>query len=152
MGIARAQDEESERREFEDFRKTLVALAAVERGKENDDFNGLMSSHIADLDLQQDKLVCVTSGVSFFGLALVNRLLLRGYSVRILVDNQGNHSIVQNSLESDKVRKPLSDIRSLSVSRRLLYLVDSLGLIKKNCRRCREAEGDASFRGDDDDL
>ncbi|MBA0697547.1 hypothetical protein Goari_021085 [Gossypium aridum] len=89
MGIARAQDEESERREFEDFRKTLVALAATERSKENDDFKGLMSSHIADLDLQQDKLVCVTSGVSFLGLALVNRLLLRGYSVRILVDNQG---------------------------------------------------------------
>ncbi|KAG8501534.1 hypothetical protein CXB51_004033 [Gossypium anomalum] len=88
MGIARAQDEESQRREFEDFRKTLVALAATERSKENDDFKGLMSSHIADLDLQQDKLVCVTSGVSFLGLALVNRLLLRGYSVRILVDNQ----------------------------------------------------------------
>ncbi|KAB2085107.1 hypothetical protein ERO13_A05G358700v2 [Gossypium hirsutum] len=88
MGIARAQDEESERREFEDFRKTLVALAATERSKENDDFKGLMSSHIADLDFQQDKLVCVTSGVSFLGLALVNRLLLRGYSVRILVDNQ----------------------------------------------------------------
>ncbi|XP_052485597.1 cinnamoyl-CoA reductase-like SNL6 isoform X2 [Gossypium raimondii] len=88
MGIARAQDEESERREFEDFRKTLVALAATERSKENDDFKGLMSSHIADLDLQLDKLVCVTSGVSFLGLALVNCLLLRGYSVRILVDNQ----------------------------------------------------------------
>lgn len=87
MGIARTQDEETDRREFEDFRKTIAALAAMERSKENEDFKGLMSPDIANVD-HQDKLVCVTSGVSFLGLALVNRLLLRGYSVRILVDNQ----------------------------------------------------------------
>ncbi|KAK8484386.1 hypothetical protein V6N13_094129 [Hibiscus sabdariffa] len=87
MGIARTQDEETERREFQDFRQTLIALAAMERSKENEDFKSLMNSDIASVDLQ-DKLVCITSGVSFLGLALVNRLLLHGYSVRILVDNQ----------------------------------------------------------------
>ena len=88
MGIARTQDEENERREFESFRQTLVAFAALERRKENGEFKGL-SSNNANVDLE-DKLVCVTSGVSFLGLALVNRLLLHGYSVRVLVDNQGN--------------------------------------------------------------
>ena len=87
MGIARTQDEKNER-EFEELRQTLVAFTALERRKENGEFKGL-SSHNANVDLE-DKLVCVTSGVSFLGLALVNRLLLHGYSVRVLVDNQGN--------------------------------------------------------------
>ncbi|XP_021299073.1 cinnamoyl-CoA reductase-like SNL6 isoform X2 [Herrania umbratica] len=86
MGIVRTQEEENERMEFEDFRQTLVALAALERRKQSEEFKGL-SSHNADVDLEE-KLVCVTSGASFLGLAIVNRLLLRGYSVRILVDNQ----------------------------------------------------------------
>ncbi|XP_007031486.2 PREDICTED: tetraketide alpha-pyrone reductase 1 [Theobroma cacao] len=86
MGIVRTQEEENERMEFEDFRQTLVAFAALERRKQSEEFKGL-SSHNADVDLEE-KLVCVTSGVSFLGLAIVNRLLLRGYSVRILVDNQ----------------------------------------------------------------
>ncbi|XVF16395.1 hypothetical protein REPUB_Repub10bG0027900 [Reevesia pubescens] len=80
MGIVRTQDEENGGREFEDFRQTL------ERSKDNGEFKGL-SSHNANVDLQ-DKLVCVTSGVSFLGLAIVNRLLFLGYCVRILVDNQ----------------------------------------------------------------
>ncbi|XWS30365.1 hypothetical protein CRYUN_Cryun24cG0110800 [Craigia yunnanensis] len=86
MGIARTQDEENERREFESFRQTLVAFASLERRKENGEFKSL-SSHYANVDLE-DKLVCVTCGVSFLGLALVNRLLLHGYSVRVIVDNQ----------------------------------------------------------------
>ena len=40
-------------------------------------------------DDEEEKLVCVTSGVSFLGLALVNRLLSRGYSVRVIVDSEG---------------------------------------------------------------
>ncbi|XP_022773681.1 cinnamoyl-CoA reductase-like SNL6 [Durio zibethinus] len=86
MGIARTQDEENERREFEEFRQTLVAFAALDRRKENGEFK-VLSSHNPHVELE-DKLVCVTSGVSFLGLALVNRLLLHGYSVRVLVDNQ----------------------------------------------------------------
>lgn len=88
MGIGRTQDEDNGRREFEEFRQTLVAFAALETSKENGEFKGL-SSQSADFDLEHNKLVCVTSGVSFLGVALVKRLLLHGYSVRILVDNQG---------------------------------------------------------------
>ncbi|KAB2011598.1 hypothetical protein ES319_D09G031000v1 [Gossypium barbadense] len=82
MGIARTHDEDYETTEF----KTLVALAAMERRKDNGEFKGL-TSHSSIVDLQ-DKLVCVTSGASFFGFALVNRLLLHGYFVRVLVANQ----------------------------------------------------------------
>lgn len=95
MGIARTQDEDYERREF----KTLVALAAMERRKNNGEFKGL-TSHFSIVDLQ-DKLVCVTGGVSYFGFALVNRLLLHGYIVRVLVDNQG--------IKNRKKKKTLSD-------------------------------------------
>lgn len=86
MGIARTQDEDNERREFEEFKQALVAFEALERRKENGEFN-------ANVDLEDNKLVCVTSGVSFLGLALVNCLLLHGYSVRVLVDNQGKNKI-----------------------------------------------------------
>ncbi|OMP11911.1 3-beta hydroxysteroid dehydrogenase/isomerase [Corchorus capsularis] len=87
MGIVRTQEEDYERRELEDFRQTLVSVAAMERRKQDDhqDFKALTSSPSNNLE---DKLVCVTSGVSFLGLALVNCLLLHGYSVRVLVDNQ----------------------------------------------------------------
>lgn len=37
----------------------------------------------------EEKKVCVTSGVSFLGIAIVNQLLLRGYSVRVIVEKQG---------------------------------------------------------------
>ncbi|KAL5725137.1 hypothetical protein ACHQM5_008317 [Ranunculus cassubicifolius] len=37
---------------------------------------------------EEEKVVCVTSGISFLGLAIVNRLLHRGYSIRIAVDNE----------------------------------------------------------------
>ncbi|KAK8710237.1 hypothetical protein V6N13_145571 [Hibiscus sabdariffa] len=81
MGIARTRHEYDETREL----KALVALAAMER-RDNGEFKGLIPrSAIVDL---RDKLVCVTSGASFLGFALVNRLLLHGYSVRVLVDNQ----------------------------------------------------------------
>lgn len=33
--------------------------------------------------------VCVTSGISFLGFAVANRLLSRGYTVRLLLDTQG---------------------------------------------------------------
>ncbi|KAL5860480.1 hypothetical protein ACOSQ3_001790 [Xanthoceras sorbifolium] len=89
MGIVRT--EESERREIEELRRMLSACAAVvHRRKDDEDFKAtrLVSKDLDDDDDQQEKLVCVTSGVSFLGLAIVNRLLLRRYSVRIILDNQ----------------------------------------------------------------
>uniref|UniRef100_A0A7N0U2N2 NAD-dependent epimerase/dehydratase domain-containing protein n=1 Tax=Kalanchoe fedtschenkoi TaxID=63787 RepID=A0A7N0U2N2_KALFE len=41
-----------------------------------------------DHEPEDDKVVCVTSGVSYLGLAVVRRLLARGYHVRVIVHNQ----------------------------------------------------------------
>lgn len=41
---------------------------------------------------KREMLVCVTSGTSYLGSAIVHRLLSRGYSVRIAVSNQGTSS------------------------------------------------------------
>lgn len=38
---------------------------------------------------EDGRTVCVTGGVSFVGSALVDRLLGRGYTVRLLVESQG---------------------------------------------------------------
>lgn len=74
---------------MEEFRRTAVACAGVHRRKDDD---GLPTSPLAlDVDAgDEGTLVCVTSGVSYLGMALANHLLLRGYSVRITAHNPGN--------------------------------------------------------------
>lgn len=74
----------------------LVACAAVHRRKDEEEFKG-SRNNINNVPKEiggddEEKLVCVTSGVSFLGLALVNCLLLRGYAVRILIDHRGTLS------------------------------------------------------------
>ncbi|KAI9176244.1 hypothetical protein LWI28_000327 [Acer negundo] len=85
MGIVRT--DETERREIEELRRMLVA---VHRRKDDEEFRAtrLLSKDLDDDEDQEAKVVCVTSGVSFLGLAIVNRLLLRRYCVRIILDNQ----------------------------------------------------------------
>lgn len=90
MGIVRS--EEWPRAEIEELRRMLLACAAVHRRKDEDGL-GATPPRPAPRDDDDDgdgggRAVCVTSGVSFLGRAVVNRLLLRGYSVRILVDNE----------------------------------------------------------------
>ncbi|XP_027359015.1 cinnamoyl-CoA reductase-like SNL6 [Abrus precatorius] len=87
MGVMRTW--ESKRAELEAFRRNLVAAAAVHRrkGDEGRRKNTPVSSYDDDDDDDVNIMVCVTSGVSYFGLALVNHLLLLGFSVRIIVDN-----------------------------------------------------------------
>uniref|UniRef100_A0A2P2LQV0 Uncharacterized protein MANES_15G165400 n=1 Tax=Rhizophora mucronata TaxID=61149 RepID=A0A2P2LQV0_RHIMU len=85
--------EERKKMEIEEFKKMLqAACAGLSRRKdEEEDLNGLMLGvSLSEMDDLREKLVCVTSGVSFLGLAVVHRLLSRGYSVRIVVDNEGN--------------------------------------------------------------
>ncbi|XP_054812674.1 cinnamoyl-CoA reductase-like SNL6 [Prosopis cineraria] len=77
---------ESWEAEVEEFRRTVVACAALHRRKDDE---GLPKSA---LPLEADggdegTMVCVTSGVSYLGMALANQLLLQGYSVRITVHN-----------------------------------------------------------------
>uniref|UniRef100_A0A5B7AIN6 Putative cinnamoyl-CoA reductase 1 n=1 Tax=Davidia involucrata TaxID=16924 RepID=A0A5B7AIN6_DAVIN len=87
MGILRP--EEGLRVEIEEFRRMLLSCAGVHGRKDEDEFRvqGAKSKDEID-DGIEEKLVCVTCGVSFLGLAIVNRLLLRGYSVRIIVTNE----------------------------------------------------------------
>ncbi|KAM7268085.1 hypothetical protein ACFE04_010251 [Oxalis oulophora] len=87
MGIVRTS--ESREQELEDFRRMLVACAGLNRRKDDEEFKGLTKKISRDVgDDLEEKIVCVTSGVSYLGVALVNKLLLRGYSVRIIIDNQ----------------------------------------------------------------
>lgn len=90
MGIMRTLEEENERIEFDEFRRTvmLATAAALNRRKEEVDFPELVSPLTGFDGENREKLVCVTSGVSFLGLAIVNQLLRRGYSVRLIIENQ----------------------------------------------------------------
>lgn len=87
MGIVRT--DEHRRSEIESFRRLMVSCAGVCKSKEEKNI-GKSPVMNDDDDAVQDKVVCVTSGVSYLGIAIVNQLLIRGYNVRIIVDNQGN--------------------------------------------------------------
>jgi len=76
--------------EMEAFCRKLVAAAGkADEGGRNHHF---VCSHDEDVD-EKGSLLCVTSGVSYVGLALVNHLLQLGYSLRITVDNPGKFFI-----------------------------------------------------------
>ncbi|XP_009595723.1 cinnamoyl-CoA reductase-like SNL6 [Nicotiana tomentosiformis] len=87
--------DESKRIEIEEFRRMLLSYAAVHRTKAaaaaaDDEFRNpqqLPTAVQQNRELEEKK-VCVTSGVSFLGIAIVNQLLLRGYSVRVIVEKQ----------------------------------------------------------------
>ncbi|XP_061363203.1 cinnamoyl-CoA reductase-like SNL6 isoform X2 [Gastrolobium bilobum] len=87
MGVVRTW--ESRRVELEDFRRKMVETAGIQRRKDDEGrrTNTLFCSDYDDDVDEGRNMLCVTSGVSYFGLALVNHLLLLGYSVRIIVDN-----------------------------------------------------------------
>lgn len=86
MGIVRS--EERPRAAIEELRRMLLACAAVHRRKDEDGLGSPSPPRPESMDDGGGRVVCVTSGVSFLGRAVVKRLLLRGYSVRILVDNE----------------------------------------------------------------
>ncbi|PIA40562.1 hypothetical protein AQUCO_02500343v1 [Aquilegia coerulea] len=92
MGIVKTA--ESKKAEIEELR--LLLLESVTSGKykrlegEKQLKDCLRSKDIKKEvnEEEEDKLVCVTSGLSYLGLAIVDHLLNRGYSVRIAVDNE----------------------------------------------------------------
>lgn len=91
MGIART--DEHRRSEIESFRRVLLSYAGACKSQDKEEVgNNLVMN--ADEGVVQDKVVCVTSGVSYLGIAIVNQLLVRGYNVRIIVDNQGDFLIL----------------------------------------------------------
>lgn len=94
MGFIESEDRRL--MEMEELKnRMLLACADLSRRKDQEDFQGSRLSS-SDFDVDDhcgQKLVCVTSGVSFLGLAIVNRLLRRGYSVRIIVHTEGDFVI-----------------------------------------------------------
>ncbi|KAI3503450.1 hypothetical protein L1887_31891 [Cichorium endivia] len=88
MGVIRTN--ESRRAEIEEFRRMLLSCSGVVlkvRSEEDCNRRRVTAPNRNENAIDQ-KLVCVTSGVSFLGIALAKKLLLRGYSVRIIVDNE----------------------------------------------------------------
>ncbi|CAJ1946713.1 unnamed protein product [Sphenostylis stenocarpa] len=71
---------------METFCRNLVAAAGIHGRKQDDGGNHHFVSSYEDGD-EMGTLVCVTSGASYVGLALVNHLLQLGYSLRITVAN-----------------------------------------------------------------
>ncbi|KAA0037529.1 cinnamoyl-CoA reductase 1-like [Cucumis melo var. makuwa] len=66
------------------LRRNLLSYGGLQRRKDSERFNALKSNPIVD---PEEKVVCVTSGVSFLGSAIVEELSTHGYSVRVIVDN-----------------------------------------------------------------
>ncbi|XP_022133638.1 cinnamoyl-CoA reductase-like SNL6 [Momordica charantia] len=100
--------------ELEQLRRKLVACGGIQRRKDGDEYRNLKSKPIDDAE---EKIVCVTSGASFLGAALVNELLLHGYSVRVIVDNPEDVSKLEETMSNRHdvtvVAAKLTDVESL---------------------------------------
>ncbi|KAI7741142.1 hypothetical protein M8C21_021157, partial [Ambrosia artemisiifolia] len=88
MGVVRTDD--SLRAEIEEFRRMLLSCSGVvlKVTIEDENNNRQITANNRNDYTKDHNLVCVTSGVSFVGIAIVKQLLIRGYAVRIVVDNQ----------------------------------------------------------------
>lgn len=91
MGVVRT--DESRRAEIEEFRQMLLSCSGIihKFKTENEINRPQLTSPTKNVYAVYQKLVCVTSGVSFLSIAIVKQLLIRGYTLRIIVDNQGNY-------------------------------------------------------------
>lgn len=89
MGIVRTN--ERCKMEIEELRRMLLSRAGLSRKKDEEQNNREEVINFVEEENEdpREKLVCVTSGVSYLGIAIVNQLLLHGYSVRVILDNQG---------------------------------------------------------------
>ncbi|KAF2316369.1 hypothetical protein GH714_041710 [Hevea brasiliensis] len=119
--------------EMEELKRMLVACAGLSRRKDQEDFQGLrFSSTGFDIDdLVGQKLVCVTSGVSFLGLAIVNRLLCRGYSVRIIVHTEEDMEKLRELEVSGEMRTSNNSIKAVMAK---LTEIESLLEAFEGCR------------------
>ncbi|XP_076944326.1 cinnamoyl-CoA reductase-like SNL6 [Bidens hawaiensis] len=88
MGVVRT--DESRRAEIEEFRRMLLSCSGVlvKVCTEQESSHPRVVVGNGNEYLVDHKLVCVTSGVSFLGITIVKHLLIRGYAVRIIVDNE----------------------------------------------------------------
>ncbi|KAE8021534.1 hypothetical protein FH972_007417 [Carpinus fangiana] len=129
MGILGAED--SIRMELEELRRMLVACAGLQRKKDEEEFKGVrVSTKGTDADDGQ-KLVCVTSGVSYLGLAIVKKLLLRGYSVRIIVESEEDINKLREMESSGEMGTSNNNV---SVVKAKLTEIESLLEAFEGCR------------------
>ncbi|CAN6865058.1 unnamed protein product [Brassica oleracea] len=95
--------------------------AAVQRRRDDDGFRGSgggKSRNAMDLDPDGgNRLVCVTGGVSYLGRAIVKRLLVHGYTVRIVIDCEE---------DKEKVSEMEADAETASFSNRITSVVSRL--------------------------
>ncbi|XP_057464201.1 cinnamoyl-CoA reductase-like SNL6 [Actinidia eriantha] len=121
---------ETQQMEIEEFRRLLLSCAGVRKRKEEEEEQfGDQPQRAATGDgndtVTGEKLVCVTSGVSFLGLAIVSRLLIRGFSVRLMVTNEEDRERLREMELSGEMRGAnnnnistamanLNDVQSLS--------------------------------------
>ncbi|KAL8097769.1 hypothetical protein AgCh_030768 [Apium graveolens] len=127
MGIVRT--DEHRQSEIESFRRLLVSCAGACKSKEEQDTG---KNHVmnVDDDVVQDKVVCVTSGVSYLGIAIVNQLLIRGYNVRIIVDNQDD---VENLREMETSGEMRGTNNRIGIVMAKLYEAESLSDVFSGC-------------------
>ncbi|XP_010555971.1 PREDICTED: cinnamoyl-CoA reductase-like SNL6 [Tarenaya hassleriana] len=76
--------------------RSLSAIAAAEEDEEKGFGRKGFRQSINGYELEDNaKTVCVTSGLTFVGRVIVKRLLLLGYSVRVIVDSPDDGSRVR---------------------------------------------------------
>ncbi|KAG4911484.1 Cinnamoyl-CoA reductase-like SNL6 [Glycine max] len=129
MGVVRTW--ESRRAELEAFRRSLVAAAGIQRRK--DDEGGRTDKFVSSYEHDDGKgtLICVTCGVSYFGLALVNHLLLLGYSLRVTVDNPEDIEKLREMERRGEVRATEGNLEVIMAK---LTDVDGLEKAFQGCR------------------
>ncbi|KAJ6301981.1 hypothetical protein OIU77_016149 [Salix suchowensis] len=99
------QTEARKKMEIEEMKCMLAACGGLSRRKDDEEFQGIRASSKQGVEFNdEEELVCVTSGVSYLGLAIVNRLLTRGYSVRIIVDNEEDKEKLRELETSGEMR------------------------------------------------
>ncbi|KAJ6751644.1 hypothetical protein OIU85_002108 [Salix viminalis] len=99
------QSEARKKMEIEEMKCMLAACGGLNRRKDDEEFQGIRASSKQVVEFSdEEELVCVTSGVSYLGLAIVNRLMTRGYSVRIIVDNEEDKEKLRELETSGEMR------------------------------------------------
>ncbi|XP_015063908.1 cinnamoyl-CoA reductase-like SNL6 [Solanum pennellii] len=125
--------DESKRIEIEEFRRMLLSNAAVHRTKAGDEIQNpgqLPATNRHNRELEEKK-VCVTSGVSFLGIAIVNQLLLRGYSVRVIVEKQEDLEKLREMEISGEMRQSMNTLEAVMAR---LNDIESLSQAFSGCR------------------
>lgn len=77
--------------------ETVAVSIATKRREEDEKWFKRSEKPVYGYDLDEDnaKVVCVTDGLTFLGRAIVKRLLLHGYTVRVIVNVPGNINSVK---------------------------------------------------------